>query len=700
MTSSNTSSSTKHHHRSSLKQKNKSFKNSSSTSNSKSKGKVNKTKGSSIIKNDLSKLDRKNRSAMIINNRKIALQEMQRNHKGHSGVPRICLMVPLSSETVIELPTFCEGNRKFYSSRCKQNLSFEILNRSDFPTKENWILRLLDRISIADCIIFTSTIVADGDLIDSIGHETLDIISKTGISSSIALLTQPKNLPINQKELLAKKAFFLSSLKGQIGSLAKVHLDSDQVDLERCLCNQSLTEISWRKERPFMCVDDFQYSSSDGLATMTGIIRGGGKPFHPDRLIHIPSLRKDFKIHQILYEDGNIITRTPGNDIDMCSVMDMDNNNGGDDDSIDTNTNTNDVSMLSEDEDALVISSQGVDTIDLQEHEEKRKIFLSERHFKDEIQFDLNNIAARERLQKYRGVQSLRTSTWNKLSSLPPHYSSIFHFQNPKQSKIHALKDDPFIKRTTTMSDYNGNGDGDGGDSGDDERRIPKLFYSKVSITLQLSTEEAEHLLLKEGDGFAVFGLLIHEQRMGVVNFTIDTRDKTIKNKERVLAIIGGFRHLMVEPILSEHSNNSLNKMLRSCQGIMVGSICCNISYEGSPLLLFKSNDDGEDGSLEFLSHGSVMDNDPHRIILKRITLTGLPFKVQKKSAVIRFMFGNAEDVQWFKPIELVSKCGARGHIRESLGTHGYMKCLFDRPIFHHDIVSMNLYKRVFPKPL
>jgi len=67
---------------------------------------------------------------------------------------------------------------------------------------------------------------------------------------------------------------------------------------------------------------------------------------------------------------------------------------------------------------------------------------------------------------------------------------------------------------------------------------------------------------------------------------------------------------------------------------------------------------------------GSLLSMDPSRIVIKRVLLSGYPFRVTGKNAVVRFMFFNREDIDWFKPIELRTRYGRRGHIREPLGKY------------------------------
>nr|CAD2203053.1 unnamed protein product [Meloidogyne enterolobii] len=126
--------------------------------------------------------------------------------------------------------------------------------------------------------------------------------------------------------------------------------------------------------------------------------------------------------------------------------------------------------------------------------------------------------------------------------------------------------------------------------------------------------------------------------------------------------------------------------------GAFCATVFAPITFPPSNVLVFRQCSPEK---LQLIAKGIVLDSNPDRIILKRVRLSGHPFKVNKRTAVVRYMFFNRE---WFKPVELYTHSGRHGRIKQPLGTHGLMKCVFDRPLSVQDSVLMNLYKRVFPK--
>lgn len=72
---------------------------------------------------------------------------------------------------------------------------------------------------------------------------------------------------------------------------------------------------------------------------------------------------------------------------------------------------------------------------------------------------------------------------------------------------------------------------------------------------------------------------------------------------------------------------------------------------------------------------GIINELDPLKLILKKIIITGNIKKCKNKKAIVKYMFFNKEDIEYFKNIELFTLKGLKGKIRQSLGTHGLIKC-------------------------
>ncbi|KAL6735181.1 hypothetical protein Aduo_005646 [Ancylostoma duodenale] len=329
-----------------------------------------------------------------------------------------------------------------------------------------------------------------------------------------------------------------------------------------------------------------------------------------------------------------------------------------------------------EDMEDLVSESadDGGDEADDLDEVEKYRRERENAQFPDEIDTPISD-PARIRFQKYRGLKSFRTSPWDPKENLPSDYARIFQFQNYKKTRKNVL---------STIGEYDSTSCVFSG-------QYVTLQIDRVPVTFAQQWDVNARLVL--------YQLLPHEQRMSVLNFVIRKHPSCrvpIMNKQKLIFNVG-FRKFEACPIFSQHTNGDKFKLERflPTNASCVATVFAPIIFPPASVLVFR---EGKSGKEELVATGSILDINPDRIVLKRIVLSGHPFKINKRSVVCRYMFFNREDIEWFKPVELYTPSGRRGHIKEPLGTHGHMKCRFDQQLNAGDSVMMSLYKRVFPK--
>ncbi|KAG2413402.1 hypothetical protein HFD88_002591 [Aspergillus terreus] len=320
----------------------------------------------------------------------------------------------------------------------------------------------------------------------------------------------------------------------------------------------------------------------------------------------------------------------------------------------------------------------------------RRKEANEDLEFPDEIELH-PNVLARERLARFRGLKSFKTSTWETAEDRP-----------------HEPED---WRRLLQFADYKGS----------KNKTIREALVGGVSpgtrVDVHLRAVPAS--LRNRPQPLSLFSLLRHEHKHTVVNVNMHLNssvEEPLKSKEELI-VQCGYRRLVVNPIFSSNDNtpNNVHKFDRflhpgrSAIATWIGPL----TWGAVPVLVFKQKTvedpeamDAADETtgppdtarLELIGNGTVVAPDQARVVAKRAILTGHPYKIHKKVVTVRYMFFNSEDVNWFKALQLWTRRGRSGFIKESLGTHGYFKATFDAKINPQDSVGISLYKRVFPR--
>ena len=303
--------------------------------------------------------------------------------------------------------------------------------------------------------------------------------------------------------------------------------------------------------------------------------------------------------------------------------------------------------------------------------------------FPDEIELH-PGVLARERLAKYRGLKSLRTSEWNTAEDKPyqpAEYDRLLHIADYKRSNNTAKKE-----------------------------ALTAPIPAGTRVEVVLADVPAFHTRPS-----SMFSLLRHEHKRSVINLSMTLRAEAelpIKSKDDLLVQIG-HRRLVINPTFSA-SGQTPNDVHKSSRFLHPGtsaiaSFTGPVTWGSVPVLVFRPRPGPSDtpgritaetkaSDLELVGSATTIAPSTSRVIAKRIILSGHPFKIHKKLVTVRYMFFNREDVRWFAALPLWTKRGRQGFIKEPLGTHGYFKATFDGKINPLDAVAVSLYKRVWPR--
>ena len=299
--------------------------------------------------------------------------------------------------------------------------------------------------------------------------------------------------------------------------------------------------------------------------------------------------------------------------------------------------------------------------------------------FPDEIELH-PNVLARERLSRYRGLKSLRTSPWETEEDRahePEEWRRLLEVKNYRGA------------RNRVLNEALVGGVGAGTRCSIHLKSVPLVLQQQYDANAPLTA----------------FSLLRHEHKRTVVNYSITLSSDAgapVKSKEELIVQCGP-RRFVVNPLYSAVGStpNDVHKYHRYLHAsrTAIASFIAPLTWGSVPVLYFKRDAAADPAAPpELIGTGTSLPPSQSRVIAKRIILTGHPYKIHRRVVTVRYMFFNAEDVTWFKALPLWTRRGRSGFIKESLGTHGYFKATFDGRINPMDAVAVSLYKRVWPR--
>lgn len=631
-------------------------------------------------------------------------------------------------------------------SRFKSNVKFILPDQSN-------LLAILDAAKVSDYVVFGLS--AEEEVLKDYGEQILRAIIAQGVASVIGVLPNlisafpKKNL---QDDIRQSLESFFKHFFPNIDKMYALESDRECLNCIRTISQQFPNAVNWRDARGYVLADSAYWHAVDGdngYVVVEGTARGVG--FSANRLVHIAG-QGDFQVDRIEHiskhkneetkayvpdENQETLEELNPEELEMDDDYDdfdydqyqrgfrmegknyFDSGDGSGPRKIKPPKGTSEYQskwllddvlegasdVEDDDEEAMEADDVMRDDMEIEggntayepteagdlqsemfvelspeEEEEQLRQFRAlekeDREFPDEVELAPVE-SAKDKFREYRGIKSLGTCDWEwdeQDSQRPSIYSRLLRINNFRATR-NKLQKDAIREAQVTI--------------GNKVRlfiRAPQYVLANVDVAKS---------------PFVIYSLLAHEHKLAVANFSFkswEDYEEPVPSGEAIV-VQYGFRRQVITPTFNQASNNA-NNVHKFERFAHFGDTCIATAiapplFYNAPAIFFKQSAPG--APLELLGQGTFLNCDHKRVLAERVVLTGHPVKIHKRLVTVRYMFFNADDINWFKAVPLFTKSGRTGFIKESLGTHGYFKATFDGRLTAQDVIAMALYRRVWP---
>ncbi|RIA82679.1 hypothetical protein C1645_699962 [Glomus cerebriforme] len=199
-----------------------------------------------------------------------------------------------------------------------------------------------------------------------------------------------------------------------------------------------------------------------------------------------------------------------------------------------------------------------------------------------------------------------------------------------------------------------------------------------------------------------VGGLLTTEENLGFIQVRIKRHrwhKRILKTKDPLIFSLG-WRRFQSIPIYSLN-DGTRNRMLKYTPEHMhcLATFYGPIYPPNTGFCAVQSVSNDSTAAFRISATGIVLDNNHSVEIVKKLKLTGVPYKIFKNTAFIKNMFTSALEVAKFEGAAIRTVSGIRGQVKKPLSkSEGHFRATFEDKVLMSDIVFLRAWYPIKPK--